>query len=357
MNLTRGLGSLSRAMLLGFVRDRTALFFTIIFPLMFLVLFGGLFKDTGASRVDVLEIGSVSVLDSLPADARAEFDKVVNVERRDDAASALKAVRDGDVAAAIEQRGDTLVVHYSAADQVRAGTVRTIFNSLVEGANQGLSGQPPKFSLAAEQVEDQSLETIQFITPGLLGWAIATGATFGAALTLVTWREKRILRRLRLAPIRPGTVVSARVGISVLIALGQTAIFLGVAQIPFFGLKLTTYWWMVIPLIVVGTLAFLSIGLLAGAWAKSQEGASAIVNILVLPMAFLSGSFFPLDSAPSWLRTFSEVLPLKHLNSAMLDVLVRDRSPAAVLPEVGILLGFAVVVTAIASRLFKWDDI
>jgi ABC-2 type transport system permease protein len=351
------LGSLSKAMLLGFVRDRTALFFTIVFPLMFLVLFGGLFKDTGASRVDVLQIGPVPVLDSMPADARAEFDKVVNIERRDDAASALETLREGDVAGAIEQRGDTLVVHYSAADQVRAGTVRTIFNSLVEGANQAQSGQPPRFSLETQQVEDDSLNTIQFITPGLLGWAIATGATFGAALTLVTWREKRILRRLRLAPISPGTVVTARVGISVVIALIQTAIFLAVALLPYFGLRLTTYWWMAIPLVVAGTLAFLSVGLLAGAFAKTQEGASAIVNILVLPMAFLSGSFFPLDNAPSWLQTVSQVFPLRHLNTAMLDVMVRDREPAAVLPEMGILLGFAIVLTAIASRLFRWDDI
>jgi ABC-2 type transport system permease protein len=357
MILMRGLGSLSKAMLLGFVRDRVTLFFTIVFPLMFLVLFGGLFKDTGVSRVEVLQIGAVPVLDSLPADARSEFDKVVKVQRRDDAAAALTAVREGDFAAAIEQRGDTVVVHYSAADPVRAGTVRTVFNSLVEGANQTQSGVPPRFTLSTQQVEDESLETIQFITPGLLGWAVATGAMFGAALTLVTWRQKRILRRLMLAPISPAAVVAARVGISLLVALGQTAIFIGVALLPYFGLKLTTYWWMAIPLIIAGTLAFLSIGLLAGAWAKTQESASAVVNIVVLPMAFLSGSFFPLDSAPRWLRTISEIFPLKHLNDAMLDVMTRGRTPDAVLPELAILLGFAAVTTAIASRLFKWDDV
>ena len=71
--------------------------------------------------------------------------------------------------------------------------------------------------------------------------------------------------------------------------------------------------------IMAGTLAFLSIGLLAGAWAKTQESASAIVNIIVLPMAFLSGSFFPLDGAPKWLQIISNCLPLKHLNQGMLD--------------------------------------
>lgn len=352
-----GLRSLSRAMLLGFVRDRAALFFTIFFPLMFLLLFGGLFKDSGVSKVDVLQIGAVPVLDSLPADARAELDKVMKVERRDDAGSALKAVKDGDVSAAVEQQGDKVVLHFSAADQVQAGTVRSIFNSLVEGANLAQSGVPPKFSLDTQQVEDESLETIQFITPGLLGWAVATGATFGAALTLVSWREKKLLRRLRLAPVSPGAVVAARVGISMLIAFAQTAIFIGVASLPYFGLKLTAYWWMVIPLITAGTLAFLSIGLLAGSWARTQESASAIVNIIVLPMAFLSGSFFPLDSAPGWLRAIAEIFPLKHLNNAMLDVMVRGRTPEAVLPEIGILLGFAVVLTAVSAKFFKWDSV
>jgi ABC-2 type transport system permease protein len=274
-----------------------------------------------------------------------------------DPGRALNAVRKGDYDASIEQQGDTVVVHYSAADQVRAGTVRGVLQSLVQQANQALSGTPARLKVDPQQVEDKSLKAIQFVTPGLLGWAVATGATFGAALTLVAWRRKRILRRLRLSPVSTASVIGARVGVSVGIALLQAAIFVGVALIPYFGLKLSGYWWMSIPVIVVGTLAFLSIGLLAGAWAKTEEAANGIAQLVVLPMAFLSGSFFPLDSAPKWLRTISEVLPLRHLNQAMLDVMVRGKGPAAVLPELGILAGFAIVVSLLAVRLFRWDDV
>ena len=211
--------------------------------------------------------------------------------------------------------------------------------------------------LTGEQVEDKSLKTIQYITPGLLGWAIATGATFGAALTLVTWRQKRILRRLRLSPVQLPVVIAARVGVSIVMALVQTAMFLGVALIPYFGLPAHPHWWMSIPLVIAGTLAFLSIGLLAGAWAKTLEAASAIANLIVLPMAFLSGAFFPLDNAPSWLQKLSNIFPLKHLVTALQDVMVRGRGPASVLPELGGLLLFAVLVTVIAGRLFRWDDV
>jgi ABC-2 type transport system permease protein len=344
-------------MLLGFVRDRAALFFTILFPLMFLIVFGGMLKNQGVSRSKVIEVGQVAVIDQVPADAKAELAKVLDVTKMADATKALDAVRKGDYAAVIEQRGDTVVVRYSAADQVRAGTVRGVLASLVQQSNLALAADPPRLKLEARQVEDKSLKTIQFVTPGLLGWAIATGATFGAAMTLVTWRQKKILRRLRLSPVRTSSVIGARVGVSVAIALVQTAIFVGVAMTPYFGLKLSNYWWMSIPVVLVGTLAFLSIGLLAGAWAKTQEAANMIAQLVVLPMAFLSGSFFPLDGAPKWLQNVAEIFPLRHLNQAMLDVMVRGKGPVAVLPQLGILAGFAIVVSLLAARLFRWDDV
>ena len=349
--------SLSRAMVQGFLRDRAAVSFTILFPLMFLVLFGGLFKDQGAPKAKVVQVGAVSVIDQIPAEGRAELSRYLEITRRNDAAQAFEAVRKGDYAAAIEQQGDRIVVRYSAADPVRAATVRGVLESLVQNANVAISGIPPRLSLEAEQVEDKSLKTIQYVTPGLLGWAIATGATFGAALTLVTWRQKKILRRLWLAPVRTASVIGARVGVSLGIALLQTAIFLGIALLPYFGLQLSAYWWMSIPVVVAGTLAFLAIGLLAGAWAKTQEAANGIAQLIVLPMAFLSGAFFPLDNAPGWLQKMAQLLPMRHMVTAMQDVMVRGKGPQSVLPEIGLLLGFAVVVSALAARLFRWDDV
>lgn len=349
--------SLARAMWKGFSRDRTALFFSIIFPLMFLLLFGGLFKNRGLPRADVLEIGSVSVIDQLPADARAGLDTVIKFSPAVSRDDALAKVRDGDFAAAVEQSGNQVIVHYSAADQVRAGSVQSVLESLVQSANLAAAGvTQPALSLTGQQVEDASLKTIQYVTPGLLGWAIATGATFGAAATLVTWRQKKILRRLRMSPVGIPTIIGSRVTVSIIVALVQTAIFLLVAITPFFGLKLSQHWWLCIPVLIAGTLAFLSIGLLAGARAKSLEAASAIVNIVVLPMAFLSGSFFPLDGAPGWLQAVSKALPLRHMNDAMLEVMVRGKGFVDILPQIGILVGFAVVLTAVAAWIFRWED-
>lgn len=347
--------SLARAMLKGFFRDKMAFFFAVIFPLMFLVLFGGIFTDQGASRSAVIQVGPVAVLDDAPKAVRAALDESLDVTRSSDEKDALEQVRKGDADAVISQDGDRLVVRYSQADQVTAATVQGTFQAIVQSANLAETGQAPRFSLTTDQVEDDSLKSIQYYTPGLMGWAIASGATFGAATNLVVWRRNGLLRRLRLAPIPTRSVVLARVAVSIAIAMVQAAIFVGVG-VALFGLRLTGSWPMIVPLLVCGTLAFMAIGLLAGAVAKSEEAAVGIANFVVLPMAFLSGSFFPLDGAPGYVTAISKVLPLKHLNDGMLDTMVRGESPSSAVVPMLILLGFAVVVTAIASRLFRWDD-
>ncbi|HZG03608.1 MAG TPA: ABC transporter permease [Streptomyces sp.] len=353
---TEAFVSLSRAMTLGMLRDRTAVFFILLFPLMFLVLFGALFKDESTPRAEIVQIGRVEVLDSLPPGARRELGDALSVRKSGDRARALEEVRAGDVDAVVWQDGDRVRMRYSAADPARAGTVRAIVDSLVQQANIAATGRPPAYELTAGRVEDESLKPIQFFTPGMLGWAVAMSAVTGSALTLVGWRRKRILRRLWLAPVGAGPVIAARVGVNVALALVQTLVFVGVASIPFYGLELTGHWWLSLPLVVCGTLAFMSIGLVIGAWAKTEEAANGMAQTVILPMAFLSGSFFPLDGAPAWLRTVSEVFPLKHLTEAVQDVLSRGQGWDAALPVMGGLLLFAAVMTAIAARLFRWDD-
>ena len=350
--------ALSLAIIKGFLRDKTSVFFAVIFPLMFLVLFGGLFSDQDQAKVDMIQVGDVALVDALPDDAKAAFDDTFEVTESDDLDAAIEEVRKGDADVALEQQGDRLVAHYTQTEQVKAAITQGALRAFVDGANvaqlSAESGQPPAYGLETERVEDDSLTTIQFFTPGLLGWAVAMSAAFGAAATIQGWRQSKLLRRLQLAPVSTRTVVGARVSVTVAIALGQLAIFIGLGA-AVFGLALTGAWWMSIPLLVVGTLCFMAIGLLAGAVTTTVEGAVNAANFIVLPMAFLSGSFFPLDATPGWLQAISNALPLKHLNEAMLDVMVRGEGPGSALLPMGILAAFAVAVTLVAARLFRWE--
>jgi ABC-2 type transport system permease protein len=205
-------------------------------------------------------------------------------------------------------------------------------------------------------VEDSSLKPIQYIAPGVLSWGVATSAVFGSALTLVSWRKKQVLRRIRLAPVSAPTVLTARVVVTLGVAIVQALVFIGVGLIPAFGLKLTGMWWLAVPVFLLGVLAFFAIGMLVGAFCKTEEAATGAANIVVLPMAFLSGTFFPIDQAPPWMRTVSEIFPLRHMNDGIMDFLVRGQDASALLAPCLVLGGFVLVVGLIAAKIFQWED-
>ena len=351
------LRSLSRAIFLGFVRDRTALVFSILIPVLFLLLFGSIYKTSGTPRLSVIEVGRVSLLDQAESAAPSQLGQILTMTHSTDLAAALEDVRKGSSQAVVQQQGQNLIVHYSIADQTTAGIVQAVFTSLVQQADAAAAGSKAAFQLTTLQVEDKSLKPIQYLAPGLLGWAIASGGAFGAAITLVSWRQDKLLRRLRLAPINVGSVVLARVGVSLAVAIVQLAAFLAIATLPYFGLKLSAYWWVAIPVVLCGTLAFMAIGLLVGSFAKTQQAATAVANLIILPMAFLGGAFIPLDYAPAWIRDVSYAMPLRYLVIGMQDVMARGEGPASALPAIGILLGLAAVLTAISVRVFRWDAV
>ncbi|WP_433264410.1 ABC transporter permease [Actinosynnema sp. CS-041913] len=342
--------SLSVAMLKGFVRDKMTLFFVFIFPLMFLVVFGLLFRDAGADKTKIAIVGDGPVITALDKTGALELEKYDNAD------TARQKVHDGDLPALVAVNGNDVELTFAASDQVKAQTVVGIVSGVVDKVNLGVTNAPPTFTLEAKSVEDASLKPIQYLTPGILSWAVSISGVFGAALTLVSWRKKQVLRRIRLAPVGPTAVLSSRVLVSIGTAVAQGVVFVAVALTPMFGLKLTGQWWLALPLLVLGTTAFFAVGMLVGSFCKTEEAASGAANIIILPMAFLSGTFFPVENTPGWLQTVSNIFPLRHMNDGMLDVLVRGKGVEALLVPSAVLIGFTLVVGFIAARIFRWED-
>jgi ABC-2 type transport system permease protein len=342
--------SLATAMVKIFYRDKATLFFTFVFPLMFLVVFGLLFRDAGTSKTEIGVVGDGPVITALrQTDA-------LRLTRFDTADEALQQVKAGDLPAMIAEDGDTITYRFAQSDQTQASVVGGIVSGVVSYVNQQDTGQPPRYRINASNVEDSSLKPIQYITPGILSWGVATSAVFGSALTLVSWRKKQVLRRIRLAPVPAHTVLTARVVVTVGVAVVQGLMFIGVGLLPVFGLRLTGMWWLAVPVFLLGILAFFAIGMLVGAFCKTEEAATAAANIVVLPMAFLSGTFFPIDQAPPWIRAVSNVFPLRHMNDGIQDFLVRGQGPSALVLPCVVLGGFVLVVGTIAAKVFQWED-
>ena len=139
MNFT-AFRSLSRALLRGFLRDRTALAFSILLPVLFLALLGSLYRGSGTPKLSVVEIGNVGLLSH--AAAQPGLSGVLTVTHSNDKKAAVREVRRGDADAAVQQIGNQLIVHYSIADPTTAGIVQTVFSSIVQQADQARAGRP-----------------------------------------------------------------------------------------------------------------------------------------------------------------------------------------------------------------------
>lgn len=209
---------------------------------------------------------------------------------------------------------------------------------------------------AGSDVEQSGKSYIQYIAPGVLTWGVANAAVFSIAFALMQWRDSDLLRIIRMTPTSIGTLLSSKLTVAVVVAAVQTVLFVGVATIPFFGLRPAASSWQAVPLLLVGVVAFFALGAVIGSLTNTAESVAAVSNVVMLPMAFLSGSFFPLDMMPGWLQQIAQVFPLYYLNDGVGDALNGTGSTQDLLLQLGVIGGFAVVFTVIAAKVFRWSN-
>ncbi|MEU6083217.1 ABC transporter permease [Streptomyces sp. NPDC047108] len=207
-----------------------------------------------------------------------------------------------------------------------------------------------------QSVDETGRAYIDYIAPGVMSWGIANAAVFGIAFVLMQWRRDDLLRLIRMTPAPLTAVLGSRYVLAVAIGLVQAVMFVSVALLPVFGLKLAGTWPLAVPILVLGITAFLAIGAIVGSYAKTPESVAAVANCMMVPMAFLSGSFFPLDQMPDWLQTLSRIFPLRYLNDGVSAAITGDGGTSDMLLACAALGGYTVVFGLIAMKTFRWSD-
>lgn len=207
-----------------------------------------------------------------------------------------------------------------------------------------------------QTVEESGKPYINYIAPGVLSWGVANAAVFGVGFVLMQWRRDDILRLIRMTPTPLSAVLASRYVLALAIGVVQAVLFVAVAVLPVFGLSLAASWPLALPVLIFGITAFLALGVIVGSFAKTPEAVAAVANCLMVPMAFLSGSFFPLDAMPGWMQRLSQVLPLRYLNDGVSGALTGDAGFADIALACGGITVFAVVFGVIAVRTFRWSD-
>jgi ABC-2 type transport system permease protein len=188
---------------------------------------------------------------------------------------------------------------------------------------------------------------------GLYGYGAATTAFGGLAIILVVRRESGLLKRLRSTPLPPTTYLAA-VLVSTLVTFALEAVALLLLGVLAFDASAPANRLGFAGTIVVGVACFAGMGLGAAALIRSAEGVSAVVNVIVLPMAFLSGSFGPTENLPAFLEVVADVLPLTYFLDIVNGVYLDGESLFADPTALAVLAAWGVAGMAIALRRFGW---
>jgi len=359
----RALAAMSVANIRSFYRDRASLFWTLAFPIIFVVLFGSIFSG-GSTR---FSIGWVDQ-DGTPAaqGMRAAFEQVpiLGIEEADEDA-ALQAMRDGELDAvvivpaglgnALADAGEPfrLTLYTDPSRQTASTTVQQIVNQVVGGMNQRLSGVPPLLAVDTQPLQTQNISAAAYFVPSILAMALMQLGVF-AAIPLVAQREKLILKRLGATPLSRATLVGSNVVMRLLIALVQSTLIIGIGA-ALFGVTIVGNIILVAALIALGALTFLAIGYVIASYARTEETANALTSVVQFPLMFLSGIFFPIEFMPDFLQPVAAVMPLTYLGDALRQTMVGGAAYVPLEVDVLVLGGWLVVSFLISARFFRWQ--
>ncbi len=341
-----------------FLRNRAAVFFSVFVPLLIMVIFGVLnFGGTGSVSVGVVdEAGteaSEQLVDSLSAFGPLEIERGSADEELGrleaghlDMVLMVPAGFDG-------TRGPQLVAYTSAAQPQESLIGELLLQRAVAEVLFGGTGSV-SLPLRVEQVDARGLGYIDFLVPGVIGMTTMNLGLFAVSFGFVRYKRTGMLRRLFATPTPPSYFLAAQIATRLLIALAQVLVLLAVG-IFVFGLQLVGDLVTLLSVAAIGSLIFLGLGFGIAGWAKNEDQAAPVANLVSLPMLFLSGVFFPRDAMPEILRGITGYMPLTYLN----DALRRVSNEGATFGDIGAeLLGMAVwaVLSAlIAVRLFRWE--
>jgi ABC-2 type transport system permease protein len=194
----------------------------------------------------------------------------------------------------------------------------------------------------------------QALLAGMLGYGCANTAFAGLAIQLVVRRELGILKRLRATPLSATTYIAATLA-STLVVFVLQAIALFVLGRILYGTPFPDALGSLVLAIVIGAAAFAALGVATASLIRSAEGSSAVVNFILLPMAFLTGSFGPTHRYPAFLRAIGDVLPLKYFINIVNAVYLRGHSIWTKPGALGVLAAWGATGLVVAALKFRWE--
>jgi ABC-2 type transport system permease protein len=348
-------------------RDKVAIFFVFAFPLILLIIFGSIFSGGGGPNFNI------AVINKADSEFSQQFIETLQqgeiftvesseIEKFEDAEERLGR---GEIDGIIELdknfgvvQGDrpegNLVVYYDQGDEQLAATLQAVLQGTLDGINEQFVDVEAPLTLESRSIRTANLTRFDYTFAGILGFTLLSLGIFGPTTIFPRLKQRGVLRRYQTSTIRvwqyfTGNVISnAFVGLLALVVMFATAVIV-------FDLNMRGSYFNLAIVVLLGTILMFGIGLAIGGWAKNENQAAPVAQLVSLPMMFLSGVFFPVFLMPEALRNITQFIPLTPVIDSIRLVITENASLVELAPQIGIMLAWTLIIYLIAFKVFSWD--
>ncbi len=350
----------------GYLRSRIGVFFALVFPVILILLFGAIFAggSSGPTQVyyqnnDSGPVGAqfVSALNQTGVVQMVEVPTTVNFSSYLVSHSAGQGILiPSDFSAEYAQPGGRVnVTVYENPASTTSDVVAGITQEVIGEFNfeHAAPGAIPALGIQTTTVVSSSYKYIDFLVPGLIGFSILTSPMFALVNISSEYKRDKIFKQLSLTPLTKTEWLLSKILWYVL--LTTISFFLmSAVGIYAFGAHIS-FTWGIAPFLVLGPFMFVSLGMLVGTVSNSPESAAVVGNLVTFPMMFLSGTFFPVSSMPTYLQNIAHVLPLYYVIAGLNNVMIYGNYGPA-FGDLAVILVAGVIIFGLAVRFFKWRE-
>ncbi|MDG6915469.1 MAG: ABC transporter permease [Nitrososphaerota archaeon] len=351
----------------GYLRSRVGLFFSLIFPIILILMFGAIFSGNNSGPIPVyvqnndasspvfqVSGGFISALNSTKAMQITLVSPGVNITKYaiDHSASAGIVIPQGFGADFIDGNPVNVTV-YGNPTSSTTGIVEGVTSAVVNSFNLHRVNGTAVLGISQQSVVSKSYKYIDYLVPGLIGFSVLTSPMFALVNISSQYKRDKVFKQLSLTPLTKTEWLLSKITWYVALTV-VSFVLMSTIGVALLGANIS-YSLGIIPFLFLGPFLFVSLGMLVGTVSKSVESAAVVGNLVTFPMMFLSGTFFPVATMPMYLQTVAHALPLFYVIDGLNNVMLYGNYGGALI-DLGVLAVLSVVVFVLAVRFFKWRE-
>lgn len=331
-----------------FLREKEAVFWVFIFPVLMTFALGIAFRNTVPDKTPVaIEASADATSASETANVLSHSSEITATVMSPN--EATQALRSGKVAIVVKPGTDSFDYRFDPTrPESRAARL------LVDDALQRGKGRADVATVSEEKVTEPGARYVDFLVPGLIGMNLMGSGLWGLGFTVVIARSRKLLKRFAATPMRRSHYLLSFMLSRLLFLVLEVAAVILFATIAF-GFTVRGSWLSVALMTILGGFTFSGLGLLVAARPTTIEGVSGLMNFIMLPMWLLSGTFFSSERFPQVLQPFIQALPLTALNNVLRALMNEGASLSSNWLPIAILVAWCLVSFVVALKIFKWQ--